>query len=113
MTKQYPVFVKRALAFVLAFVLMLSLAPTVTLPVDAAVETDGWEYNTNYMEKFKTAEFSSTDSDLIFIDNQAYDWKVYFWMARIFPSETLSSQSHSSTAAGRWVTAMQVLPGRD
>ncbi len=78
MRKQFTAFAKRALAFALALVLLLSLIPAVALTVDAAVDAEGWGFDSNYKKYFTTAQFISADNDLIFEDKQSYDWYVYF-----------------------------------
>lgn len=78
MKQVLPGLAKRALAFMLAFVLLLSLVPALPLAADAAVQTDGWEYNSSYQKYYKAAEFISSDADLVFENDQAYDWEVKF-----------------------------------
>lgn len=90
MKQVLPGLAKRALAFMLAFVLLLSLVPSLPLTANAAVQTDGWEYNDDYKSVYKTAEFNSADADLIFENDQPYDWQVKF--AHIFgkPGSSIS-----------------------
>ena len=78
MKQVLPGLAKRTLAFMLAFVLLLSLVPSLPLAANAEVQTDGWEYNTSYQKYYKTAEFISSDADLVFENDQAYDWEVKF-----------------------------------
>ena len=78
MNQVLPTLAKRLLAFTLALVLLLALVPALPLTADAAVETDGWEYNTSYSRYYKTAEFVSDDADQVFEDDQPYDWEVKF-----------------------------------
>ena len=95
MKQVLPGLAKRALAFMLAFVLLLSLVPSLPLAAHAAVQTDGWEYNDDYKSVYKTAEFNSADADLIFENDQPYDWQVKF--AHIF-GKSGSSISPTLTA---------------
>ena len=106
MKHKFPTVAKRILAFTLALVLLLSLVPTLTLTADAAVETDGWEYNTKYQAYYSTAAFSSADTDLIFEDDQAYDWKVLFKQsyAKLSVSVTATVTDSNGTQIGDTVT---------
>ena len=78
MKQVLPTLAKRLLAFTLALVLLLALVPALPLTANAAVETEGWEYNTKFKSYYKRAEFISADEDLVFEDDQPYDWEVRF-----------------------------------
>lgn len=67
-----PVLAKRLLSFALALVLLLSLCPALPLTANAYEYYDGWDNKTGFTGKFVTS-----DDDLIYEDDQLYDWKVY------------------------------------
>lgn len=73
-----PVLAKRLLSFALALVLLLSLCPVLPLTADAAVDLTGWEFHNTYKQYFTTAQFISNDTDLVFAENQDYDWYIKF-----------------------------------
>lgn len=89
MKQLFPRFAKRALAFMLALVLMLTLFPAVSLTANAAYTTDGWEYASSY--SWLAGRFHSDDADLNFVDDQAYDWKVTIYQGRTNASLTVSA----------------------
>ena len=89
MKQLFPRFTKRALAFMLALVLMLTLFPAVSLTANAAYTTDGWEYASSY--SWLAGRFHSDDADLNFVDDQAYDWKVTIYQGRTNASLTVSA----------------------
>ena len=67
-----PGLAKRLLSFALALVLLLSLCPALPLTANAYEYYDGWDNKTGFTGKFVTS-----DDDLIYEDDQPYDWKVY------------------------------------
>lgn len=73
-----PVLAKRLLSFAMALVLLLSLCPVLPLTADAAVDLTGWEFHNTYKQYFTTAQFISNDTDLVFAENQDYDWYIKF-----------------------------------
>lgn len=73
-----PGLAKRLLSFALALVLLLSLCPVLPLTADAAVDLTGWEFHNTYKQYFTTAQFISNDTDLVFAENQDYDWYIKF-----------------------------------
>ena len=107
MKQLFPGFAKRALSFVLAAALLLTLVPAIALTADAAVETAGWEYNSSYSKYYKTAEFVSGDADLVFEDSQAYDWEVNFghnYTSSLSPTITAKVTDASGKQIGDTVT---------
>ena len=107
MKQVLPGLAKRALAFMLAFVLLLSLVPSLPLTANAAVQTDGWEYNSSYKKYYKTAEFVSSDADLVYEDDQPYDWQVHFshtYTVSLTPTLTASITDENGKQIGETVT---------
>ena len=100
---------KRTLAFVLVLVLLLTLSPTVTLTANAAYTTGGWEYFGSYT--WLEGRFHTDDSDLNFVDDQPYDWKVTIAQNRTTANVTVdatvkdSSGNVVASIAGKPVTA--------
>lgn len=80
MKQVLPDFAKRTLSFMLAFVLLLALVPAVSLTAEA----DAWradadfDVSSAFLPYTTGLEFSSDDPDLVFEDDQPYDWKVDF-----------------------------------
>ena len=74
MKKLFPAMAKRSLALALALALLLSLCPVIPITAHAA-ETEfstGWV--TGASDKVSGSLFSE-DEDLVFVDDQAYDWQ--------------------------------------
>ena len=69
-----PVLAKRLLSFALALVLLLSLCPVLPLTANAYEYTDGWTCVSGFKGKFVTS-----DDDLVYEDDEPYDWKVYLY----------------------------------
>lgn len=86
---RFPAFAKRALAFTLALVLLLSLVPALSLTANAAYTTDGWEYHGSY--SWLAGRFHSDDADLVYEDDQPYDWKVTIYQARTDANVTVDA----------------------
>ena len=89
MRKQFSAFAKRALAFTLALVLLLALVPVLPLTAEAAYDNEGWQYFGSYT--WLEGRFHSDDSDLNFVDDQPYDWKVTIYQARTTANVTVSA----------------------
>ena len=70
---KFPAFAKRALAFTLALVLLLSLVPSLSLTANAA-HSGTWTYKSGY--EWISGSFNAADSDLVYQDDAAYDWSV-------------------------------------
>lgn len=70
-----PALAKRALSFALALVLLLSLCPTIPLTADAAEFTSGWVNGSADTKQNLKGYFVTSHSNLIFTDNEPYDWK--------------------------------------
>lgn len=66
-------FAKRILTFTLTIALVFSLIPCLALPAKAA-HTGTWSYANSY--SWISGSFQSDDGDLIFENDQPYDWKV-------------------------------------
>ena len=77
MHKRFSAFAKRALAFTLAMVLLIALVPVSALAEQWAADTD-FDVSTSFKSYITGLQFSSSDSDLVFEDDQPYDWKVRF-----------------------------------
>ena len=71
---------KRALALALALVLVLSIVPAFSLTATAVDHTAGWAPITKY--NWVKGAFTTTDQDLVYEGNQAYDWKFTLQQAR-------------------------------
>jgi len=102
---------KRVLALSLVLVLLFALIPALPLTADAAVETAGWEYNSSYSNYYTTAQFYSADADLVFEDDQPYDWKVLFNQSysKISPTITAKVKDSNGTQIGNTVTKSATL----
>lgn len=90
MKKLLPPLVKRLLALALALVLLLALIPTLPLAANAAYTTDGWEFSGSY-GSWMEGRFHSNDTDLIFEDDQAYDWSASIHQARTSVTATVNA----------------------
>ncbi len=90
MKKRFPAFVKRAVALSLALVLLLALVPALPLAANAAYTTDGWEFSGSY-GTWMEGRFHSDDSDLIFEDDQPYDWSASIHQSRTSVTATVSA----------------------
>ena len=77
-------FAKNALAFALALALLLSLFPGLAVPADAA-HTGKWTY-TPSSYSWITGSFRSEDEDLVFENDQPYDWQVIITPGKSPPS---------------------------
>ena len=71
---------KRALALALALVLVLSIVPAFSLTATAVDHTAGWAPITKY--NWVKGAFTTTDQDLVYEGNQAYDWKFTLQQAK-------------------------------
>lgn len=72
MKQVLPGFAKRALAFMLAFVLLLGLIP---LNAKAEEVVGNWTYMDSY--SWINGSFETSDADLVYKGADAYDWRVY------------------------------------
>ena len=100
---------KRILAFTLAFVLVLSLVPVLSLTANAAYTNDGWQYFGSYT--WLEGRFHSDDADLVFVDDQPYDWKATIYQSRTTATVTVdatvkdASGTTVASITGKSVTA--------
>lgn len=78
MKQVLPGLAKRALAFMLAFVLLLALVP---LDVKADTVAGDWTYKDSF--SWINGSFETSDADLVYKGADAYDWRVY-----IFPTKS-------------------------
>ena len=89
MRKQLSALAKRALAFTLALVLLLALVPAGSLTVKAAYDENGWEYFGSYT--WLGGRFHTDNADLIYEDDEPYDWKVSIYQGRTTANLTVSA----------------------
>ena len=103
MKQVLPGLAKRALAFMLAFVLLLALIPAASLTADATAWSADADFDVSsaFLPYTTSLEFSSSDSDLVFEDDQPYNWSVRFkhsYTAKQI-SPTLTATVKDSTGA--------------
>ena len=79
MKQPFPCLAKRTLALVLALVLLLTVFPVVALAAEESWSDDpDFQVNSKFKDYITELTFRSGDSDLIFEDDQPYDWSVRF-----------------------------------
>ena len=94
----------RALAFALAISLLLSLVPG--LPLTAKAEhTSQWSYKSSY--NWITGSFQSVDADLVYEDDQPYDWKVVITPAKS-PPRSAQVKASIQDAQGNTISSCDI-----
>lgn len=73
MKGKIPALAKRSLAFALALALLLSLCPVLPLTAKAA-HTGEWTYKDSF--NWINGSFKTEDADLVYEEDQPYDWSV-------------------------------------
>lgn len=100
----FPAWAKRAIAFMLAFVLLIALCPISPLTASAAKYTDGsWYYGSySWINIAFNTNASKVDGVFVFEDDAPYDWTITAAPTRT-PPETVTVKATIKDAAGNIV----------